>query len=294
MFARGRQAAAVLARVSALAAVVATLAACSWFAPPIELPDDKPEAARHPEIGSRALLRANLAEVEVASWQPAVQALVDGQDSALGPGVADPLRAAVRRAYGAQRLFDRAATSLSDDWDSDAALAQLEFLATRTGQKVLRARARQREPAALEQFRDFSRDFKEENFAPVRIELVRRLDRALLVSKGAVLVNRAVVDGALSALSEALPGADGARFRRLRAQAASEEPQLYRTAADDVLRWYLFAFEPLSDEELARYAQFAESPAGQWWVIAESRALRMAANGAGEDLFQGLRPRSTL
>ena len=239
-------------------------------------------------------MRANLAELEIATWQPAIQSLVDAQGAELAPNVADPLRAAVRRAYGGQRLFDRAATSLADDWDADAALAQLEFLDTGVGHKILRARALRRNSGTLQEFQEFSRHFALENFAPVRVELVRRLDRALLVSKGAVLVSRAVMDGALAALSEALPGAEGARFRELRVEAARQEPQLYPEAADQVLRWYLFAFEPLSDEELARYAQFAESPAGQWYVIAESRALRMAANGAGEDLFQGLRPRSTL
>jgi hypothetical protein len=294
MGAYGRTGVANTARLSALVAAALTLAACSWFGPTIELPKDKREAAQNPAIGSRALLRVNQTELELASWQPAIQSLIDAQGEALGSNVADPLRAAVRRAYGGQRLFDRAATSLADDWDSEAALAQLEFMDTRVGQKVLRARARRRNSGALEDFREFSRHFALENFAPVRVELVRRLDRALLASKGAVLVNRAVMDGALAALSEALPGAEGARFRELRTEAARQEPALYPEAADQVLRWYLFAFESLSDEELARYAQFAESPAGQWYVIAESRALRMAANGASEDLFQGLRPRDTL
>ncbi|HXX47799.1 MAG TPA: hypothetical protein VEN47_06210 [Myxococcota bacterium] len=290
----GRTAVARAARLSALVAGSLALAACSWFGPTIELPKDKLEAAQNPAIGSRALLRANQAELEMTTWQPAIQSLIDAQGESLAPNVADPLRAAVRRAYGGQRLFDRAATSLADDWDSEAALTQLEFLDTRVGQKILRARALRRNPAMLDEFREFSRHFALENYAPVRVELLRRLDRALLVSKGGVLVNRAVMDGALAALSEALPGAEGARFRQMRAQAAREEPQLYPEAADQVLRWYLFAFNSLSDEELARYAQFAESPAGQWYVIAESRALRMAANGAGEDLFQGLRPRDTL
>jgi len=283
-----------VAGLSALFTAALALSACSWFGPKIELPKDKLEAAQNPAIGSRALLRANLAELEIATCQVAIQSLVDAQGAELAPNVADPLRAAVRRAYGGQRLFDRAATSLADDWDADAALAQLEFLDTGVGHKILRARALRRNSGTLQEFQEFSRHFALENFAPVRVELVRRLDRALLVSKGAVLVSRAVMDGALAALSEALPGAEGARFRELRVEAARQEPQLYPEAADQVLRWYLFAFEPLSDEELARYAQFAESPAGQWYVIAESRALRMAANGAGEDLFQGLRPRSTL
>ena len=294
MSARSRFGLAAVARLSALAACALALAGCTWFGPAIELPKDKQAAAQNPAIGSRALLHANLDELELATWQSAIMALIDAQAVALGTTVADPLRATVHRAYGAQRLFDRAATSLADDWDADAALTQLEFLDTRVGHKILSARALRRSPGSLEQYKQFKATFKEENFAPVRIQLVRRLDQALLVSKGAVLVNRAVMDSALAALSEALPGLDGARFRALRAEAAREEPDLYPLATDEVLRWYLFAFESLTDEELARYAQFAESPAGQWYVIAESRALRMAANGAGEDLFQGLRPRSNL
>jgi hypothetical protein len=79
-----------------------------------------------------------------------------------------------------------------------------------------------------------------------------------------------------------------------RARAAAEESSLYPRAADEVLHWNLFALEPLSDADLARYVEFAESPAGQWYVVASARALRMAATGAAEDLFQALRPRSDL
>ena len=61
-----------------------------------------------------------------------------------------------------------------------------------------------------------------------------------------------------------------------------------------MLRWNLFALELALRRELARYVEFAESPAGQWYVVASARALRMAANGAGEELFQALRPRSEL
>jgi hypothetical protein len=186
------------------------------------------------------------------------------------------------------------ATSLADDWDADAALAQLQFLASRAGQKVLRARASRRDEKTAARFRDFSRDFSESRFPAGRVELLRRLDRATLTSKGAVLVNRALVDGALAALSGTTSGTDQAAFRSLRERAAREEPQLYPLAADELLRWNLFALQSLSDQELASYLAFAESPAGQWWVVSSARALRLAANGAGEELFQALRPRNEL
>ena len=267
---------------------------CGLFGPTIELPKNLAEAAAKPEIGSRALLRANQLEIEVATWQPTVQSLVDALGNGIDPQRAQPLKAAVHRTYGTQRLYDRLATSLADDWDADAALAQLQFLASGTGQKVLRARASRRDEKTAARFREFSHDFSESRFPVARVELLRRLDRATLTSKGAVLVNRALVDGALAALSGTTSGTDQAGFRSLRERAAREEPQLYPLAADELLRWNLFALQSLSDDELAHYVAFAESPAGQWWVVSSARALRLAANGAGEELFQALRPRNEL
>lgn len=268
---------------------------CSWIkGPKVDLPENLDEAAAFPAIGSRALLRANQTELEIAAWQPAVQGLIDALGDRIDPRQLGPLRAAVRRAYGSQRLFDRAATGLADDWDSGAARAQFEFLDTRLGRRILRAEATRRDSAALERYRAFSASFAASDFSAQRLELARRLDRALLTSQSAVLVNRAVLDGALASFSGALSGAESAAFSALRSRAAAEESSLYPRAADEVLHWNLFALESLSDDELARYVEFAESPAGQWYVVASARALRMAATGAAEDLFQALRPRSDL
>ncbi len=284
-----------LTSVAAWLLVALAGAGCSWlFGPKVDLPADLNEAVANPAIGSRALLRANQTELEIAAWQPAVQGLIDALGERVDPRELGALRAAVRRAYATQRLFDRAATGLADDWDPDAARAQFAFLDSRLGRQILRAQATRRDAAAVDRYRAWSARFAPADFPAERLELVRRLDRALLTSRSAVLVNRAVLDGALASFSGALSGAESAAFGDLRARAAAEESALYPRAADEVLRWNLYVLEPLSDAELARYAEFAESPAGQWYVVASARALRMAANGAAEDLFQALRPREQL
>lgn len=292
--AAAKSAAHLYASVAVALCVALAALGCPLFGPKLELPEHPEEAAATPAIGARALLRANQTELELATWQPAVQSLVDALGDQLDASRAQPLRAAVRRAYGAQRLFDRVATSLADDWDAEAALAHFQFFDSSVGRKVLRARATRRDAKTAERFQAFSRGFTEASFPRARIELLRRLDRALLTSRGAVLVSRAVVDGALGALSGAMSGTDAAAFRSLRERAAREESQLYPLAADELLRWQLFAFDSLSNAELARCADFAESPAGQWYVVANARALRLAASGAGEELFQALRPRNDL
>ena len=272
-----------------------TAGGCSWiYGPKVDLPQNLDEAVATPAIGARALLHANQTELEIATWQPAVQGLIDALGDRVDPRQLGPLRAAVRRAYGAQRLYDRAATGLADDWDSGAARAQLEFMDSRLGRRILRAKAMRRDDAELERYRAFCASFKASDFSPQRIELARRLDRALLTSQSAVLVNHAVLDGALASFAGALPGAESAAFNQLRARAAAEESSLYPQAADEVLRWDLFSLASLSDAELARYVEFSQSPAGQWYVVAAARALQMTASGAAEDLFQALRPRSEL
>lgn len=283
------------ATVAAWLALALAGSGCSWiFGPKVDLPENLADAIANPAIGSRALLRANQTELELAAWQPAVQGLIDALGPRVDPRDVSVLRAAVRRTYAAQRLFDRAATGLADDWDLDAAGAQFAFLDSRLGRRILRAQATRRDAAAVDRYRAWSAKFSQSDFPAERVELMRRLDRALLTSRGAVLVNRAVLDGALGSFTSALSGAESAAFGDLRARAAAEESALYPRAADEVLRWNLFVLESLSDAELAQYAQFAESPAGQWYVVASARALRMAANGAAEDLFQALRPREQL
>ncbi len=279
---------------TAAAAVLILALGCRAFGPKLELPDDPEEAAQNSAIGSRALLRANQTELELAAWQPAVQSLVDALGDSLEPARAQTVRTAVRRAYGSQRLFDRVSTGLMDDWDPEAARAHFAFLDSSVGRKLLRARLLRREPKTAERFAEWSRGYSLSHHPRARIELLQRLDRGLLTSRGAVLVNRALVDGALAALVDNTSGAEAAGFRSLRERAAREESRMYPVVADDLLRWQLFAYESLSDEDLARYAEFAESQASQWYVVASARALRMAANGAGEELFQALRPRGGL
>jgi hypothetical protein len=125
------------------------------------------------------------------------------------------------------------------------------------------------------------------------VALLQRVDRALLTSQTAVWLNRAMLDAGLASLGEGLPPCMAEPFRALRVHTAAEEPALYPLAAEQVLRWNLYALRWLSDSDLERYASFAESQASQWWVVSSARAYRVALAGAGEELFQALRPRST-
>jgi hypothetical protein len=275
-------------------ALVLALSGCTWlYGPAVELPKDTAEAVEKPGLGARALLRANQSELELASWGPALQASIDSLGARVDPAQQTVLRAAIRRAYAPQRLFDRMGTTVASSWDPEAARGVFDFYSSWLGQRVLRAQASRRDLKTLARFQQWSEDFDSNDYASERIELLQRIDRALLTSQTAVWLNRAMLDAGLASLGEGLPAASAEPIRALRVHYAAEEPGLYLVAADQVLRWNLYAFSWLSDSDLERYAAFAESPSAQWWVVSSARAYRVTLTGAGEELFQALRPRNS-
>ena len=281
------------ARLITSVALCVALAGCRWlYGPAVDLPKSIDEAVQRPAVGARALLRMNQVDVELASWQPALVASLQSLGPRLDSSSATTLGAALGRAYALQRLYDRMATSVAMSWDPDAARQIFAFYDSWLGSRVLRAQASRRDPKTLEHFERFSASFDRASYSPTRIALLERIDRALLTSQTAVWLNRAYLDSALAALGEGVAPASAGPIRELRARYAAEEPSLYPLGAEQVLRWNLFAFAWLTEGDLERYAQFAESPAAQWWVVASARGYRVASSSAGEELFQALRPRS--
>lgn len=282
------------AKLSTCVALALAFSGCSWlYGPAVELPKDTVEAVEKPGIGSRALLRAQQSELELASWGTALQTAIDSLGAAVGPSENAVLRAAIRRTYAPQRLFDRMATGVSAGWDPDAARELFAFYESWLGQRVLRAQASRRDLRVLAKFQKWSERFDLAAQSAERVALLRRIDRALLTSQTAVWLNRAMLDTGLRSIGDALPSGRSEPFRALRAHYAGEEPALYPIAAEQVLRWNLYAFRWLSDTDLEHYARFVESPGAQWWVVSSARAYRITLAGAGEDLFQALRIRES-
>ena len=276
------------------ACVTGLLAGCTWlYGPAVELPKDAALAVERPAIGARALLRANQSELELASWGPALKEAIDSLGAQVDPTQQEVLRLAIRRAYDPQRLFDRMATSVSASWDPDAAREIFAFYESWLGQRLLRAQASRRDARTLAKFQKWSGDFNLHEHSAARVDLLHRIDRALLSSQTAVWQNRAMLDAGLASLGLGVPSGTAAPFRALRVQVAADETRLYPLAEQQVLRWNLYAFRWLSDADLARYAVFAESASAQWWVVSSARAYRVTLSGAGEDLFQALRPRNS-
>ncbi len=282
-------------RAASLCTAVAWLGAgCVWlYGPAVELPKDTATAVERPAIGSRAIMRANQVELELLSWGPELQAALATLGPQLETSQTDALNAAIRRTYAAQRLFDRMATSIASRWDPDAAREIFAFYESWLGQRVLRAQASRRDVRTLERFKEWSEHFDVRAYSPGRVATLRRLDRALLTSQTAVWLNRALLDAGLGALGEGVSSAAADPIRALRARTAAEEAALYPVAEEQVLRWNLYAYAWISDADLERYAAFAESTPAQWWVVTSVRGYRVTLSGAGEDLFQALRPRNT-
>ena len=108
------------------------------------------------------------------------------------------------------------ATSVASSWDPDAAREVFDFDGSWLGQRVLRAQASRRVARTLAKFQAWSADVDLDAYSPERIELLQRIDRALLTSQTAVWLNRAMLDAGLAALGEGVPSGAAEPFRALR------------------------------------------------------------------------------
>jgi hypothetical protein len=92
--------------VATCVALLLALAGCRWlYGPAVALPEDLEEAVDKPAVGARALLRLHQVDMELASWQPALQTSLDSLQPPLDPASRDALGAGLRHAYGL-RLYD--------------------------------------------------------------------------------------------------------------------------------------------------------------------------------------------
>jgi hypothetical protein len=115
-----------------------------------------------------------------------------------------------------------------------------------------------------------------------RIELVQRLDERGGASETAL-------DIAMSLVRSLTRAAEPFRPAHLRLTAGQLEDRMARTRTEVLapiritcLQNMLFAYRELDDQELAEYARFVESPAGQWYVATMNQALVDATAVAAE------------
>ncbi len=197
---------------------------------------------------------------------------------------ADP--AALKRAERlAQKHFseDVLRTSIERRFDKhltvEHARTVLDWMKTPTARKALALERASDNPERSAQLIASTEGFDPRSMNAARRDLLTRFDRASETSEFAADLMTETAIAAFVGVVEATGGVDEADVAKFRMQIHSTRPQVLRDIRRFGLAYNSKLYESLSNDELASYLQFAETPSGQWYV----KALRQSVVSAMTD-----------
>ena len=173
------------------------------------------------------------------------------------------------RRFAAQAMDQRALAALRSSLaDPQPAL---EFFSGAVGSKVItdEIRASRGDQLAL-----YSKGLPRSDAGAVRRQLINQLSKALPASEAGAEVSLALAGVAADSLSEMLPGVLG--NGQSQALLNSQRERLQQQIGSDLDNSLLYVYRDLSDAELEKFVQFAQSAEGQDYYKAAMTALQAA------------------
>ena len=187
----------------------------------------------------------------------------------LPPALYQALLESSNRRFAAQAMDQRALKTLSSSLaDPQPAL---QFFQGEVGSKVItdEIRASRGDQLAL-----YAKGLPRSDAGAVRRQLISELGKALPAREAGAEVSLALAGVAADSLSEMLPGVlGGGQTQEL---LNSQRERLQQQIGSDLDNTLLYVYRDLSDAELEKYVQFAQSAQGQAYYKAAMAALQAA------------------
>ena len=187
----------------------------------------------------------------------------------LPPALYQALLESSNRRFASQAMDERALQTLRSSLaDPQPAL---EFFQGEVGSKVItdEIRASRGDQLAL-----YSKGLPRSDAGAVRRQLISELGKVLPVREAGAEVSLALAGVAADSLSDMLPGVLGDSQQLLNTQREGLQQQI----GSDLDNTLLYVYRDLSDAELKKFVEFAQSPAGQNYYKAALAALQAAMN----------------
>lgn len=257
------------------------VAACLWSAAAFAAPAT-------PAAIDELLHKSGLWE-QLAAIGPQLQQGID--DSVVKGGMADDhgvaaMRRAFRVAYGPERLRPAMAKALAGEISAEDTAAALAWLATDLGKRVTRLEEDASKAAMPERLAEIAAALPAD-----RRELYLRMARATHTGEVGATIMINVTYGLARGARLASPGTPMQDPEQLLRSLHGSRAKLVTMVEEQSLGTSAIAYGTLSDADLLRYIEFAESPVGRRYHAATSlaldRALTDAAVEAGRLLVTG-------
>ena len=240
--------------------------------------------------GREALIREALELAGVKKQMQQIPAMVRAQITKR-QGETDPkVHAAISKilteSYQAEEIYQAVENSFKYHFDQKRLTTVLEWLRSPLGRKISELELRTIDPERVQELQKFAAQLKEKPAAKEHMTLVRRLDDATGATQLTLQMNLAGLRSSVKAIDAILPPAKRLQEGQLEKLVNEMKAQLQGPLREGTLTNFLFTYRSLSDPELRRYVEYAESDHGRWFHRVLTEGFLQAMTAAGEKAFQ--------
>jgi hypothetical protein len=228
-------------------------------------------AANAPDAAAE-LLRLSGVESQMLTVRPQILNGLESAEFGLGQEDLDRLQGVINQQFADAALREQSLGILRDRWDETHSRAALDWLNGELGRRITALEEYASTTEGVMEMQGFAAELQAAPPRPGRVELLDRLNRAFEGTRMAVDTTMAMALAVAVAANAAGPEEQQLDGSTLRERIEAGRGLMTQQMQQVLVVYYLFTYHDLQDEEIARYADFLESDAGDWYVDALSAA----------------------
>jgi hypothetical protein len=190
--------------------------------------------------------------------------------------VRDALKIVMKKAYSADSIERKVATTMRERLDEKAIGEALDWLQSDLGKKITKLEEAASSPEGYEAIQAYGEQLQRKPPPDRRLKLAQEIDAATHATDIAVTIIEAGELAVALGLDAILPPDEQRGLEKLLAELERDRPGLTDGMRDLNIVGFLYTYHPLSDEEVARYLQFLKSAAGVKYQEAATAGLKEA------------------
>jgi hypothetical protein len=176
--------------------------------------------------------------------------------------------------------------ALLDNYNADIMARVVTWYRSGTGRKMVRLEQSGAEPDQGAARRNYLATLENKQPSEKRLILIFRIDESLHASEGAFATIKAVATGWSRAVEELQGERDRTEVGQLETALTIYRAQARDQVSEDVLREMMYTYREATDAELAAYAEFLDSDAGQWFFGTVDKGFRVFLDKATNQMAQ--------
>lgn len=199
------------------------------------------------------------------------------------------MAAAATTAYEARKLETIVLGYMSKNLNAADIKGTVTWLDSDLGKKISQLEKQAGTPAA-QQMKAYFQTFQKNPPAGKRIDMIGNLVLATKAIETGTEIALKTQVAVMTAMLSNTPQVNKEMIKLMQAQIEQQRPKIVEAIAEQIIMAFLFTYRGLSDQEISKYIQFANSAVGKKYHEVMSGALILALTQAGDDLGKAITP----